>query len=165
MAGSVRAIRDDRIFGSGLHGWSSRVRQREDRSQSVRVMTSRSSNKPISLTRFLIEEQRDKQHINADLRLLIEVVARACKSISIAVGKGALGGVLGSAGKQNVQGEVQKKLDLLSNKILLEAKNGADILPHSRPGNWRIHIRSHTAIQRANTCSCSIPWTAPRTST
>jgi len=77
--------------------------------------------KSISLTQFLIEEQRDQQHINADLRLLIEVVARACKSIAIAVGKGALGGVLGSAGTENVQGEVQKKLDVLSNEILLEA--------------------------------------------
>ena len=77
--------------------------------------------KPISLTRFLIEEQREKQHIKPDLRLLIEVVARACKSISIAIGKGALGGVLGSAGSENVQGEVQKKLDVLSNEILLEA--------------------------------------------
>jgi fructose-1,6-bisphosphatase I len=76
---------------------------------------------PISLSRFLIEEQREKHHINADLRLLIEVVARACKAISIAVGKGALGGVLGSAGTENVQGEVQKKLDVLSNEILLEA--------------------------------------------
>ena len=35
--------------------------------------------KPISLTPFLIEEQRDKHHINADLRLLIEVVARDLK--------------------------------------------------------------------------------------
>src|SRR5690349_5504914 len=77
--------------------------------------------KPISLTRYLIEEQREKQHIKPDLRLLIEVVARACKAISIAVGKGALGGVLGNAGSENVQGEVQKKLDVLSNEILLEA--------------------------------------------
>jgi fructose-1,6-bisphosphatase I len=77
--------------------------------------------KPISLTQFLIEQQRGKRHINADLRLLIEVVARACKAISIAVGKGALGGVLGSADTQNLQGEVQKKLDVLSNEILLEA--------------------------------------------
>ena len=77
--------------------------------------------KNVSLTRFLIEEQRDKRHINADLRLLIEVVARACKRIAISVGRGALGGVLGSAGTENVQGEVQKKLDVLSNEILLEA--------------------------------------------
>lgn len=77
--------------------------------------------KPISLTRFLIEEQRELGRINSDLRLLIEVVSRACKAISIAVGKGALGGVLGSAHSENIQGEVQKKLDVLSNEILLEA--------------------------------------------
>src|SRR5262249_32287890 len=88
---------------------------------SVADMNARKSVKPISLTQFLIQEQRGKNHINADLRLLIEVVARACKAISIAVGKGALGGVLGSAGTENVQGEVQKKLDVLSNEILLEA--------------------------------------------
>ena len=75
----------------------------------------------ITLTRFLIERQRDKQLINADLRLLIETVARACKAISHAVTKGAIAGVLGSAGTDNVQGEVQKKLDVLSNEILLEA--------------------------------------------
>ncbi|MFC5578815.1 class 1 fructose-bisphosphatase [Lysobacter niabensis] len=84
-----------------------------------------SSNASISLTRFLIEEQRAGR-INPDLRLLIEVVARACKTISIAVGKGALGGVLGDAGtpgaaSMNIQGEAQKKLDVLSNEILLEA--------------------------------------------
>ena len=78
------------------------------------------SAKPISLTRFLIQEQH-AGHINADLRLLIEVVSRACKTISTAVGKGALGGVLGEAGTGNVQGEAQKKLDVLSNEILLEA--------------------------------------------
>ncbi len=75
---------------------------------------------PVSLTRYLLEEQR-QDRISADLRLLIEVVARACKSISVAVGKGALGGVLGDAGTGNVQGEAQKKLDVLSNEILLEA--------------------------------------------
>ncbi len=75
----------------------------------------------ITLTRFLIERQRNKQLINADLRLLIETVARACKAISNAVTKGAIAGNLGSAGSDNVQGEVQKKLDVLSNEILLEA--------------------------------------------
>jgi fructose-1,6-bisphosphatase I len=75
----------------------------------------------ISLSRFLIEEQREKNVISSELRLLIEVVARACKGISIAIGKGGLAGVLGSAGSDNVQGEVQKKLDVISNEILLEA--------------------------------------------
>ena len=75
----------------------------------------------ISLSRYLVEQQRDKGHIPADLRLLLEVVARACKSISHAVNKGALGGVLGTAESENVQGEVQKKLDIIANEVLLEA--------------------------------------------
>ena len=75
----------------------------------------------ISLSRFLVEQQRAKGHIPAELRLLLEVVARACKSISHAVNKGALGGVLGSADSENVQGEVQKKLDIIANEVLIEA--------------------------------------------
>ena len=75
----------------------------------------------ISLTRYLVEQQRENGAIPANLRLLLEVVARACKSISHAVNKGALGGILGSAGSENVQGEVQKKLDIIANDVLIEA--------------------------------------------
>ena len=75
----------------------------------------------ISLTRYLVEQQRSDGHIPPELRLLIEVVARACKSISQAVNKGALGDVMGSAGSENVQGEVQKKLDIIANEVLIEA--------------------------------------------
>jgi fructose-1,6-bisphosphatase I len=77
--------------------------------------------KRISLTQYLVEEQRQHHSIPAELRLLIEVVGRACKSISHSVGKGALGEVLGALETENVQGEVQKKLDVISNEILLEA--------------------------------------------
>jgi fructose-1,6-bisphosphatase I len=77
--------------------------------------------KRISLTQHLVEEQRLNNTIPAELRLLIEVVARACKTISHSVGKGALGEVLGTAETENIQGEVQKKLDIISNEILLEA--------------------------------------------
>lgn len=75
----------------------------------------------MTLSRYLIEEQRQKGVITADLKLLIEVVSRACKAISVAIGKGGLGGVLGEAGSDNVQGEAQKKLDVLSNEMLLDA--------------------------------------------
>ncbi|HXM81464.1 MAG TPA: class 1 fructose-bisphosphatase [Burkholderiales bacterium] len=76
----------------------------------------------VHLTQFLIERQRDKKLINADLRLLIETIARACKAISTRVNKGALADDgLGGAATRNVHGEVQKKLDVLSNEILLEA--------------------------------------------
>ena len=74
-----------------------------------------------TLTKYLIEQQRQHSNLPADLRLLIEVVARACKAISFNVSKGALGDALGTAGSENVQGEVQKNLDILSNEILLDA--------------------------------------------
>ncbi|MBH9552671.1 class 1 fructose-bisphosphatase [Inhella gelatinilytica] len=75
----------------------------------------------ISLTQYLVEQQRANNSIPPQLRLLIEVVARACKRIAISVNKGALGDVLGSADSENVQGEVQKKLDIIANEVLIEA--------------------------------------------
>jgi fructose-1,6-bisphosphatase I len=75
----------------------------------------------VTLTRFLIDQQYQQHAVSADLRLLIEVVARAIKAISVNVGKGALAGILGEAGTGNVQGEAQKKLDVIANEILLEA--------------------------------------------
>jgi len=74
-----------------------------------------------TLTQFLIEQQREAGTLQPQLRLLIEVVARSCKAISHSIGKGALGGVLGSLSSENVQGEVQKKLDVIANEMLLEA--------------------------------------------
>jgi len=56
----------------------------------------------VTLTQFLIEQQRAGR-ITADLRLLIEVVARAVKAISVNISKGALAGVLGEAGTDNVR--------------------------------------------------------------
>ena len=99
----------------------------------------------VTLSRYLIEQTRS-HNTPADLRFLIEVVARACKEISHAVSKGALGGVLGSMGTENVQGEVQKKLDVMSNEILLEANEWAGNLagmaseemdhPYQIPGRY-----------------------------
>ncbi len=77
--------------------------------------------KRVSLTQHLIEENRRYGSVPEELRLLLEVVARACKTIGHSVGKGALGNILGSNETENVQGEVQKKLDILSNEILLES--------------------------------------------
>lgn len=53
-------------------------------------------------------------------RLLVSV-SEACKTISHKVRSGALAGVLGLAGSENVQGEDQKKLDIISNDIFVEA--------------------------------------------
>ncbi len=77
--------------------------------------------KRVTLTQYLVEQQRDKGAVSAELRLLIEVVARACKQIGNAVSKGALGEILGGAGTDNIQGEAQKKLDVIALDVLVEA--------------------------------------------
>lgn len=98
----------------------------------------------ITLTQYLIEQQRQHNSLPADLRLLIEVVARACKMISRNVGKGALGNFLGSAGSENVQGEVQKKLDVVSNDILLEANEwGGNLAAMASEELEQIHLIPH----------------------
>jgi fructose-1,6-bisphosphatase I len=55
------------------------------------------------------------------LAAVIVEVARACTQISALVARGALAGVLGSAGEQNIQGETQKTLDVISNDMMIDA--------------------------------------------
>ena len=74
----------------------------------------------LTLTHTLIRTEREFG-LDPNLRLLLETVARAVTTIGHAVGKGELGGVLGTLGRVNVQGETQKKLDVIANEILLEA--------------------------------------------
>ncbi|MBK8767962.1 MAG: class 1 fructose-bisphosphatase [Burkholderiaceae bacterium] len=74
-----------------------------------------------TLTQFLIEERRRAPEATGDLNALITDVSLACKAISRKVAYGELGGMLGSAGASNVQGEEQKALDVISNSIFLRA--------------------------------------------
>jgi fructose-1,6-bisphosphatase I len=98
----------------------------------------------ISLTQYLVEEQRHNGHIPAQLRLLLEVVARACKRISISVNKGALGDVLGSTAQENVQGEIQKKLDIIANEVLIEANEwGGHLAAMASEEMADIHVVPH----------------------
>ncbi|BCX89033.1 fructose-1,6-bisphosphatase I [Methylomarinovum tepidoasis] len=73
----------------------------------------------ISLTEFLIQQQRKAAGATGELTLLISDIARACKAIAREVRYGALVGNLGQVGEENVQGEVQQKLDVLSNDIMI----------------------------------------------
>lgn len=74
-----------------------------------------------TLTQFLIEERRRYPEASGDFNSLILDVALACKSIARAVALGALGDFLGNAGGLvNVQGETQKKMDVVSNETFLQ---------------------------------------------
>jgi len=100
----------------------------------------------VALSQYLVEQARSGAAVTPELGLLIEVVARACRAISVTVGKGALADVLGGAGTDNVQGEAQKKLDVISNEILIEANEWGGYLaamvseemekPHQIPNRY-----------------------------
>ena len=74
-----------------------------------------------SLVQFIIEEQRAIPAATGDFTGLISDIIMACKQIAHDVNKGELIGVLGSAGSENVQGETQKKLDIITNEIFIKA--------------------------------------------
>ncbi|MCI3135331.1 class 1 fructose-bisphosphatase [Phenylobacterium aquaticum] len=77
------------------------------------------------LTAFLLQHKIGGVPAPAELISLIEEVAASCVTISGLVAGGALTGVLGSRGVENVQGEVQKELDVLSNDLLLKNLEGS----------------------------------------
>lgn len=59
-----------------------------------------------------------KDKVNLELIMLIRTILAASKEIAFRVSQGDLAGVLGSTLDENIQGEVQKKLDVLSNQLL-----------------------------------------------
>ena len=104
-----------------------------------------------TLTQFLIEERRRFPAASGDFNALILDVALACKAIARTVAFGELGGVMGNhapeaGGSVNVQGETQKKLDVLSNDVFIKrtewAGNLAGMaseemdLPYQIPGQY-----------------------------
>ncbi|GAB4404145.1 MAG: class 1 fructose-bisphosphatase [Rhodoferax sp.] len=75
-----------------------------------------------TLTQFLIDQRRRYPSASGDFNALILDVALACKGIAKAVAFGELAGVGGNhedGDSINVQGEVQKKLDVLSNEVFM----------------------------------------------
>lgn len=59
-----------------------------------------------------------EQAVTTSLIELLEVVANAGKEIAFRVRQGALAGVLGSTQDENIQGETQKQLDVISNQLM-----------------------------------------------
>ncbi|MGE8684955.1 MAG: class 1 fructose-bisphosphatase [Acinetobacter sp.] len=72
----------------------------------------------LTLSQFL---QQQSGNLTPALAQVIETIGNTCKDIDLLLQKGALAGVLGSAQHENVQGEEQKKLDVISNDYLIDA--------------------------------------------
>ena len=73
-----------------------------------------------TLSKFLIQQLMGIEGAS-DLGALLVDVAAAVKAISAMTAKGALGGFLGEIDRRNVQGETQKRLDVLANEALIRS--------------------------------------------
>lgn len=70
-----------------------------------------------TLSKFLIQQLQAER--KSDLAALLVDIAAAIKAISAMISKGGLADVLGSLETENVQGETQKKMDVISNQVFI----------------------------------------------
>lgn len=73
----------------------------------------------ITLTRFVLAEQKKAPGATGELTQLLNSVQTAVKVISSAVRKAGITQLFGTVGSTNVQGEEVKKLDVLANELFI----------------------------------------------
>ena len=74
----------------------------------------------MDLNRFILEEERKHHDATGSLTQALMAIEAATKIIASNVRKAGLAGILGKAGKTNIQGEEVQKLDELSNEIMID---------------------------------------------
>ncbi|CAL5185434.1 unnamed protein product [Lathyrus oleraceus] len=75
----------------------------------------------MTITRFVLNEQSKHPESRGDFSILLSHIVLGCKFVCSAVNKAGLAKLIGLAGETNVQGEEQKKLDVLSNDVFIKA--------------------------------------------
>lgn len=85
----------------------------------------------VTLTRFVLQGQREHQEATGDLTLLLAAVQLACKVTESCVRRAGIAKLYGLAGSGNVQGEDQKKLDIIANdtfKVNIESSQRCAVM-------------------------------------
>jgi len=75
----------------------------------------------MTITRHVLNEQSRHPESRGDFTILLSHIVLGCKFVAAAVNKAGLAKLIGLAGETNVQGEEQKKLDVLSNEVFVKA--------------------------------------------
>ncbi|XP_030941599.1 fructose-1,6-bisphosphatase, cytosolic-like [Quercus lobata] len=75
----------------------------------------------MTITRHVLNEQSKHPEARGAFTILLNHIVLGCKFLCSAVSKAGLAKLIGLAGETNVQGEEQKKLDVLSNEVFVKA--------------------------------------------
>ncbi len=81
-----------------------------------------------TLGEYIIEKQKDFKHSTGELTRLLSAIRLASKIVHREVNKAGLANIIGSVGSENIQGEVQQKLDVFANKIFIDALANREVV-------------------------------------
>ena len=84
-------------------------------------MVKHTATSVVTIDRFIIEEERNHPEATGELSGILYDLALAAKMIANKVRSAGLADILGATEDENVQGEVQQKLDVLANEIIIKA--------------------------------------------
>lgn len=84
-------------------------------------MVKHTATSVVTIERFIIEEERNHPEATGELSGVLYDLALAAKMIANKVRSAGLADILGATENENVQGEVQQKLDVLANEIIIKA--------------------------------------------
>ncbi len=118
--------------------------------EGLRIMT---------LQAHILEEQAHHPHAGGTFSWILSALSISAKIIADQVRRARLENVLGSVGTENVQGEVQQKLDVIANDVLLRTlggREGVAIVASEENEEPIIPARGHPGAFPATAC-CSIP--------
>ena len=84
-------------------------------------MVKHTATSVVTIDRFIIEEERNHPEATGELSGVLYDLALAAKMITNKVRSAGLADILGATENENVQGEVQQKLDIMANEIIVKA--------------------------------------------
>ncbi len=103
-----------------------------------------------TLGEFIVEKQHEFSHATGELTALLSAIKLGAKIIHRDINKAGLVDIPGASGAENVQGEVQQKLDLFANEKLKAALRARDIVAGS-PLKKKMRLSSSKGVNTPNT--------------
>ena len=84
-------------------------------------MVQHTATSVVTIERFIIEQERLHPEATGELSGILYDIALAAKLIASKVRMAGLVDIIGATSEHNVQGEIQQKLDVVSNEIIIKA--------------------------------------------
>ncbi|NUQ13596.1 MAG: class 1 fructose-bisphosphatase [Gemmatimonadaceae bacterium] len=106
----ARVLHVGSVSGAALHSL-----------QPGQTVVKHTATSVVTIERYIIEQERLFPEATGELSGILYDIALAAKMIASKVRRAGLVDILGAMGTENVQGEIQQKLDVFANEIIVKA--------------------------------------------